>query len=194
MTVMRTILAFALLATAGCAAKVPMADPGVFVAVPSDFDGFRSWQSWPATPATTLAPLDGGDGVDAGEVTAGDSGVVHPGALTVYINKVPPHGSTSFPVGTIIAKEPSQGTVTALQVFAMVKRGGDFNPNGAVDWEWFELTNNADGTETLDWRGAQPSGGASDPYASNPNVCNDCHLKAAANDDVWSSALQLSNF
>lgn len=187
-----TLIAGALQA-AGCGAKVPQADASIFIAQASDFDGFHSWSHATAVPATTLPPIDGGDGVDAG-TGPGDAGAVHPQPLTVYWNMTPPHGSTVFPSKMIIAKETSDTDITARKVFAMVKRGGDFNPNGAVNWEWFELTNNTDGSVNISWRGAQPPGGTGDVYASNPNICNECHLKAAANDDVWSSALQLSNF
>ncbi|HVZ87525.1 MAG TPA: hypothetical protein VHG72_11190 [Polyangia bacterium] len=178
---------------AGCTAKTPEMDSSIFVATVADFDGFHDWMNWPAMPASTLPPIDGGDGVDAGPTGGGDAGSVHPTPLTVYINQPPPHGSTSFPVGTVVVKETSAGALTSRTIFAMAKRGGDFNPAGAVNWEWFELSNNADGTVNINWRGVEPSG-SMDPYASNPNVCNECHLKAAANDDVWSSALQLSNF
>jgi hypothetical protein len=179
---------------AGCSPKVPSGEEqGVFVAQTSDFQGFHDWQSAPAMPATTLPPVDGGDGIDAGAVTLGDAGTVHNMPLTVYWNSSPPHGSTTFPVGTIIVKETSEADITARKIFSMVKRGGDFNPNGAVNWEWFELQNLADGSVSINWDGAQAPGGM-DVYSSNPNLCNECHLKAAANDDVWSSALQLSNF
>ncbi|HZL21294.1 MAG TPA: hypothetical protein VFG23_26405 [Polyangia bacterium] len=189
------------LSAGGCAAKQPEATDGtVFIATISDFQDFQSWHSAPAMPATTLPPIDGGDGVDAGTVTpdAGtvtpDAGAVHVLPLTVYWNNPPPHGSTTFPVGTIIVKETSETDPTARKIFAMVKRGGDFDPNGAVNWEWYELYFDANGNVDANWYGVGPNGGSTDPYAANPNICNACHLKAAANDDVWSSALQLSNF
>jgi hypothetical protein len=182
------------LSAGGCTAKQPEAPDGdVFIATLSDFQDFQSWHSAPATPASTLPSLDGGDGVDAGAATS-DAGSVHTLPLTVYWNNPPPHGSQTFPVGTIIVKETSETDPTARKIFAMVKRGGDFNPNGAVNWEWSELYFNADGSVGINWAGAQPNGGSTDPYAASPNICNECHLKAAANDDVWSSALQLSNF
>ena len=195
-TTVKSALAAALvgaLGAAGCNANVPQDDSGEFVAQAMDFDGFHGWSHAVAVPATTLPPIDGGDGVDAG-AGPGDAGAVHPQPLTVYWNMAPPHGSTVFPPKMIVVKETSDTDVTARKVFAMVKRGGDFNPNGAVNWEWFELINNTDGSVDVSWRGAEPPGGTGDIYAGNPNICNDCHLKAVANDDVWSSALQLSNF
>jgi hypothetical protein len=177
----------------GCGAQ-PTA-PDQFLAFASSFDGFRNWPSAPATPSPNLPAVPGGDGVDAGAVDGGttDAGVVHRLPLTVYWNHAPPSGSTKFPLGTIIVKETNDADITQRQVFAMVKRGADYNAGGAVDWEWFDLANVADGTETVSWHGYGPTGSA-DTYGGNPHVCNDCHALAVSNDYVWSSALQLSNF
>jgi hypothetical protein len=190
----RSALLAAAVGALACSAKGSEMDQTVFVAQPIDFNGYQGWSRQAvAVPSTTLPPIDGGDGVDAG-AGPGDAGAVHPTPLKVYWNMTPPSGSTVFPPKMIIVKATQESDVTMEKVFAMVKRGGDFNPNGAVNWEWFELTNNTDGSVDISWRGAEPPGGTGDPYASNPNVCNQCHLKAAANDDVWSSAVQLSNF
>ena len=45
----------------------------------------------------------------------------------------------------------------------------------------------------IGWQGYGPPSGSADIYGGNPAVCNTCHIKAAANDYVWSAALQLSN-
>lgn len=181
-----------------CGAGTPSASSaGTFTAFASDFEGFHDWPSAPARPAATLPAVPGGDGVDA--ATPADAGVsdggVHTLPLTVYW-KVPPPlpGSTTFPLRTIIVKETSEADPTARKIFAMVKRGGDFNPTGAVDWEWFELQNAVDGGAVINWRGYGPPSGSGDVYGGNPTICNTCHLIAAANDDVWSSAVQLTNF
>jgi hypothetical protein len=89
----------------GCGAQ-PVA-PDQFLAFASSFNGFRDWPSAPAMPSPNLPPVPGGDGVvlpDAGVGDAGttDAGVVHRLPLTVYWNQAPPHGSTKFPLGTII--------------------------------------------------------------------------------------------
>lgn len=165
-----------------------------FVAFASDFNGFRDWSSAPAMQASTLPPLDAGDGTNglgAADGGAADAGI-HGGPLTVYWKAPPPHGATTFPLGTIIVKEPSDGDLTTRQIFAMVKRGGDFNPTGAVNWEWFELQNVDSATVQIVWRGFGPPAG--ETYGGNPAFCNGCHVIAAGNDDVWSSALQLTNF
>jgi hypothetical protein len=176
-----------------CGATPPSSMPGTtFTAFATDFEGFHSWPSAPATPSPNLPPVPGGDGVDAGTIAA--DGGVHVLPLTVYWNRPPPTGSTTFPVGTIIVKETDEADLTARKIFAMVKRGGDFNATGAVNWEWFELQNGVDSGVVINWRGFGPPSGSADVYGGNPTICNNCHVIAAANDDVWSSAVQLANF
>ncbi len=150
-----------------------------FVAYASDFAGFRTWTSTPGVAPG--APQPGG---------VGDGGL-HSGPLTTYINHLPPKGSTSFPVGTIIVKEPSEPPLTERQIFAMVKRGGGYNSDGASDWEWYELRNVDTTNVQVLWGGTEPIGGES--YASNPNLCNDCHTMNRKNDFVWTQGLQLSS-
>ncbi len=193
-TARRATLALALFSgLAGVAACSPGAptstDGGPFVAFASDFNGFHGWPSAPAMPSPNLPPVDAGSlGPDGG---AGDGGV-HPPPETEYWQLPPiPAGSTTFPLRTIIVKETNEADPTARQVFAVVKRGGDFNPTGAVNWEWFELKNNADGSVVVSWQGYGPPSGSSDIYGGNPAVCNNCHREAAPNDYVWSAALQL---
>lgn len=185
-------LALALGAVAAGCGVTPGAtgDAGIFLAFASTFNGFHSWPSAPAVPSPSLPPVDaGGVGPDGGATDGG----VHPPPETEYW-KIPstPTGN-EFPLGTIIVKETNEVDPTARHVFALVKRGGDFNPTGAVNWEWFELTNNADGSVVIGWQGYGPPSGSADIYGGNPAVCNTCHIKAAANDYVWSAALQLSN-
>jgi hypothetical protein len=185
-------LALALGAAVGCSVAPSAAgtDGGIFLAFDTTFNGFHSWPSAVAMPSPNLPPVDaGGVGPDGGATDGG----VHPPPETEYW-QLPPitPGSTTFPLGTIIVKETNEADPTARQVFAMVKRGGDFNANGAINWEFFELTNNANGTEKVNWQGYGPLDPTKDIYGGNPNVCNDCHGKAVSNDYVWSAALQLS--
>jgi hypothetical protein len=183
-------LALALTAGAGCSVA-PSAGPdgGQFVAFDTTFNSFHTWPSAVAMPSPSLPPVDaGGVGPDGGATDGG----VHPPPETEYWQIPTPPTGNAFPLGTIIVKETEEADPTARQVFAMVKRGADFNANGAVNWEFFELTNNANGTETINWRGYGPTNPTMDIYGGNPNVCNDCHAKAVSNDYVWSAALQLS--
>jgi hypothetical protein len=177
-------------AAAGCGASPPAVNGTTFVAFATDFDGFHSWPSAAAMPSPNLPPVDaGGVGPDGGATDGG----VHPVPETEYWKIPSPITGNEFPLRTIIVKETNEADPTARQVFALVKRGGDFNPTGAVNWEWYELKNNADGSVVIGWQGYGPPSGSADIYGGNPAVCNTCHIKAAANDYVWSAALQLSN-
>jgi hypothetical protein len=141
----------------------------IFIALDRDFANYNTWQNF------TL------DDPDAG-------------LRNIYIKQLPPHGSTSFPVGTIIVKEAPDSTVAnGIGVHAMVKRGGGFNDEGATNWEWFDLINDGQGNVTINWRGATPpvSGGYGGPAGT---TCNDCHEQAYSNDFVQTPQLKLSNF
>jgi hypothetical protein len=99
-----------------------------------------------------------------------------------YLNQKPPHGSTSFPVGTIIVKEIGAPPASGDSVFAMVKVGCDYNSAGAENWEWYELQVDATGTASILWDGPVPPAGMS--YSGDPTACNTCHSAAKANDYV----------
>ena len=100
-------------------------------------------------------------------------------------------------MGTIIVKH-SDGTGDpdnqGPRTFAMVKRGGDYNLAGAMDWEWFELlqANPEDATSPwqISWRGLGPPLGSG--YGGGGSECNTCHSAASGNDYVQAEPLQLS--
>ena len=146
--------------------------PESFLAFSSTFMPFRSWTSFHS------------DGPP-------DDGSVTPDVLgprTQYINKIPPHGATEFPVGTVIVEARESGE---MKIFAAVKRGAGFNGGGAAGWEWFELQDNP---VIIVWRGVGPPLG--DTYGGDPNGgCNACHAKCgSANDYVCSPKLSLAAF
>ncbi len=189
MSLARLSLAAVALGGLACTSSAPAAGPdvGTFVAFASDFRGFHDWPNQAeAAPASTLPAFDAG--------VLADDGGIHPVPLHEYWNMNPASGSTTFPVGFIVVKESEEADPTARQVVAMVKRGGSFNVLGAVGWELFDLTNNADGSVNIQWHGYGPPAGSKDMYGGNPNVCNGCHKIAESNDFIWSAALQLSNF
>lgn len=129
-----------------------------FVAIGSDFQGFESWEKFYL-----------GDSPEA-------VGVHLAGPKTVYINKRPPKGSTEFPVGTIIVKTIAVGPKSEWQLFAMVKRGNDFNLFGAVGWEWFGLQLFDNDVVKIEWRGWAPPGDAGQYGGGGVvGVCNSCH-------------------
>jgi len=145
-----------------------------FVPFARDFEAFESWMSF--------------------EVRTGEhAGVI--GTVRVYINALPPSGSREFPVGTIIVKTVEVGDKTTWSIHSMVKRGGGFNAQGALDWEFYDLRFNEDEIPVILWRGADPPAGHG--YETLPGLatgteapCNSCHL-SARNDAVLSESLQL---
>lgn len=146
----------------------------IFIAMARDFAGFRDFGQ-----------------LELGERPAQSE--THPGGkLVVHLNSVPKHGAREFPVGTIIVKETVSGATGDAQskkIFAMVKRGGGFNAEGAKGWEWFELTESG-GTVAIGWRGVGAPDGES--YGGDPmGSCNGCHQMALHNDYVLSPALRL---
>jgi hypothetical protein len=169
-----------------------------FVAFARDFQAFRTWER-----------------IDL--PSARNQGLTHvAGKRREYVNQRPLPGATEFPVGTILVKElvggaiqvgtlggltlpPAMGsdeqarpppTRSGHGLFAMVKRGGDFNRAGARGWEWFELgEREGDGSVGIVWRGLNaPDGegyGSGDPLGG----CNGCHDVSAANDYVRGAVL-----
>ena len=154
-----------------------VADSG-FIALNKDFADYETWQKY--------------------EISDGFVSASHlSGPRTVFINKVPPSGSTTFAQGTIIVKQTRAGDKPDWDVHAMVKRGGSFNAEGAAGWEWFDLHHNPDGVPLIRWQGeAAPAGEnyASGSGAVSAGDCNGCHKSAKANDFVQSAVLQLSGF
>lgn len=182
-----SLLLLSLVASAGCggaatgdgSSTTQPETTTTFIALQRDFQSFSTWEHF---------HMDG-DG----------SGTPHFGVnRDVYLNHRPPKGATSFPVGTIIVKhtdgvgDPDNG---GPRTFAMVKRGGDYNKQGALNWEWFELIQddptNPASPWLISWRGLGPPAGGG--YGSTGAECNGCHAQAQGNDFVPSDPMLLSN-
>jgi hypothetical protein len=158
---------------------LPLSDGGVappasadsFIAFQRDFQGFTAWNRF---------ELGSHEGV-------GDSTIHTKGKRTVYVNTLPASGAGSFATGTIIVKTMETG-----EIFALVKRGGEYNKNGARGWEWFEL--GPSGSEfVIVWRGITPPAGFC--YGGIVGgACNDCHMAFAGNDFVGAALLDLTKF
>lgn len=169
---------------AGCDEGTEASEPTVFIALDRDFAGFRDW------PQATV-------GVDSDFEG-------HPETDRVaYVNALPDEGKTTWPVGTVIVKsglvqdDSSGDVVVREELHAMVKRGGGFNPTGAVGWEWMELVE-LEGTPTIAWRGPHPPDGDDEAYGCRPGLpcegfgdCNACHAAASPFDYVMSEPLRL---
>jgi hypothetical protein len=146
-----------------------------YIALDRDFSAFRSWEK-----------LELGVSEHAGAT----------GAKNVYISQRPAPGQTVFPVGTMIVKTIEVAQPLSWQAHAMVKRGGEFNPQGAFGWEFFDLKVDGSGAPpTIMWRGeTAPSGHG---YETLPGVevgtqadCNSCHA-SVNNDAVLTPGLAL---
>ncbi|HTR56336.1 MAG TPA: hypothetical protein VMJ10_36935 [Kofleriaceae bacterium] len=163
------------LALAACGSGTSSDDAGnMFVAYASTFQPFRTWTSFQHDLEDSSLPA----GVN--------------GPRTQYLNMAPPHGSTEFPVGTVIVESRESGT---MNIFAGVKRGGGYNSTGAKNWEWFELAeaSGPGSTVSIVWRGLGPPPG--DQYGGDANTCNTCHTTCGGgNDYVCSPYLQLAGF
>jgi hypothetical protein len=164
----------ALLSACGGSDAEPQTSSTSFLAVAADFQGYRSWPSFDVTAEAVIVGIHDGS------------------TVTEYVNTLPPSGLSEFPLGTLVVKEALGGTMTH-ELFAMARRGGNFNSTGVRGWEWFELVNLEDGKDSvkINWRGFGPPLG--EMYGGDPNsTCNTCHKECAG--AVCSSALQLSNF
>ncbi len=147
---------------------------GPIIAFAKDFQGYHGWTAFDVTNDAALAGI-------------------HDGSTVIeYINHVPPGGLSEFPLGTIVVKEATGGTIPH-ELFAMEKRGGGYN-SALPGWEWFELQNLDDGSDGVQivWRGFGPPNG--DTYGGDAGSgCNTCHL-ACNNDGVCATPLNLANF
>jgi hypothetical protein len=150
-----------------------------YIAFQSDFERYQEW------PSAKVAD----DPVGSTHLT---------GPRYVYIDEPPPPGSLEFPIGTHIVKEAQNGDEAEWDVFAMVKRGGGYNPAGARNWEWFELDLSG-GTPVILWRGENPpifSGYEcvnADGSLDEDGDCSGCHSSSWENDYVHDWALQLED-
>jgi hypothetical protein len=123
------------------------------------------------------------------------------GRSTVFIDRLPPHGATTFPVGTHILRimgDPDDPST--WDAHGLVKVGGDFNAEGAMGWEYYGLDMSRDANGDLlahtRWHGVGSPDG--DGYAhpdSGPILgCNHCHGAATWNDSIIGAELQLVDF
>lgn len=127
-------------------------------------DSFANYKTWPVIDYT-IAPNPA-------------LGAAHMGnnpdySRRIYINPTGKFAGEEFAVGTIHVKETftwedgKQKFADMGGVLAMVKRGGDFNPEGR-GWEWFELA--SDLSKIKGQGGAEMMNG----------MCNSCHTQTTA--------------
>jgi hypothetical protein len=159
--------------SASCAPPRREVAPGAgFVAVARDFEDFRDW------PFLELSPTS---------LTAS-----HPSApRRLFFNAVPEDDAAPFPVGAILVKAVIEGDPTTWEIHAMVKRGGEYNADGAVGWEFFDLAIDASDEVIVRWRGEGPPPGAAGYPGSTTGegACNSCHGLFPDRDYVFDRSL-----
>jgi hypothetical protein len=166
-----------LLALIGCGG-LPPCEGDAFVAMQEDFAGYEGWHRLDLEEPDPRLGL---------------------AARSVYINALPPRGATEYPRCTMIVKvAPTSEEPSSWLMVAMAKRGGGYNPDGAVGWEWFDLDPDADGVPVIDWRGPEPPEGSGyecalgeeEEGAATIGDCDACHVGAADQDYVLSGFLR----
>ncbi|MCZ7677997.1 MAG: hypothetical protein M5U28_04150 [Sandaracinaceae bacterium] len=111
----------------------------------------------------------------------------------------PARGARRWPVGTVVVKAIESGAPHQWTIHAMVKRGVPFNDDGAIGWEYFELSfREGSGEPSIVWRGSGPPSGHGYAVAGRPAeagaiplVCDDCHAPAWQNDSLLTPAIAL---
>jgi hypothetical protein len=149
---------------------------GTFIALERDFQGFLGWRRIQVGDAVIV------DGHAAGPRFA-------------YVSALPAGGS--YPIGTMIVKTVETGDQTTWTMHARAKRGGGFNAQGALGWEWFELHTFSSGQTSILWRGEKPP--ADHGYEALPGLgqassseasCNSCHSGALDGDSLVAAPLR----
>lgn len=166
-----SVLAALVLLASGCRGPdvAPDASSASFIAVGRDFEGFLDWPS---------VAIESG----------GQPGGHTVGPARTYLRGRVPATDLPFDVGTILVKATPADSFEGWEVHAMVKRGGGYNADGAVGWEWFDLALDASGVPSIAWRGP---GTPSDPgvYASPDGgagmACGQCHGAVPFDDYVF---------
>ncbi len=169
------LLALALALLAGCTAEMdappPRGEGEPFVATLADFEDFRSWPRWEIPDVGTTS------GHRPGE------------PRFVYVRDTVPVWGEPFPVGAMIVKTLEMGEPPQWEIHAMAKRGGGYNPEGALGWEWFDLEIDPETGLFIEWRGegsAADPGGYVDVAATG---CNGCHSVVPNTDYVFTRAV-----
>ncbi len=162
-------------------ASAPAAPPPeTFIAFARDFGDFRRWERHAVEGA--MMPIGAAEG-----------------PTYVYLNRRPPEGARRWPVGTVVVKAIESGAPHQWTIHAMVKRGVPFNDDGAIGWEYFELSFREGSDEpSIVWRGSGPPSGHGYAAAGRPAeagaiplVCDDCHAPAWQNDSLLTPAIAL---
>jgi hypothetical protein len=149
----------------------------VFTPLLPDFIPFRSWSR-----------VQVGDALIAGGHAAGPR--------FCYVNQ--PASNGSYPIGTIIVKTVETGDPNTWTIHARAKQGGGVNPQGALDWYWYELLIFTSGDMAILWSGTAPP--VAHGYEALPGVgatsstetaCNTCHTGPRDSDSILAAPLRM---
>jgi hypothetical protein len=130
----------------------------IFIAEPGDFEPFRAWFS--------VALGNDPNSADP------------PGSRIGFLSQHAPAGAHEYAVGTLIVKAiENTPTPDGWDLFAMAKRGGNFDYSGARGWEFFILQLAADGSVKIDSRGSTLDPTDMGNAYGGPGVilCSGCH-------------------
>lgn len=130
-----------------------------FVATTDDFKDYKSW--------TLKATKNGPDPFLKTAHGVGDT-------LTrkIYFNSTAKAKDGKYPVGSMVLKELTDASGNLQGAFTvMVKRGGDFNPDGN-GWEWFMVS--------TDFSTVMTQG---DNATAGGGMCASCHSAANTNNN-----------
>jgi len=172
--------ALALAALAGCrGSPAAVSDAGAggatFVAQAGDFQPFRSWRSVALGSQPNSADP--------------------PGRRVAFVSAAPDAAAHRYPIGSMIVKAiENTSDPHGWDLFAMAKRGGDFDPSGTHDWEFFLLRLEADDAIAILSRGTvldDPTDAGAAYGSVGAIFCSACHgaLGTDATDHVLSPEL-----
>lgn len=141
--------------------------PEPFIAFTRDFEDLRAW------PQVALS---------------GPANAAHASGGALYASVLGLDADGGLCAGSALVREQPANAAGPASLHGMVKRGGGFNAEGAVGWEWFGFGESADGEPVVLWRGDE----APSEVGYNNGVelieadCNGCHQAGAAFDFLMS--------
>lgn len=144
-------LAVALAAVSTAGAR-PEATPKPLPGLPVYTAGYKSWTKLNARP---IPPQRGGD--------------PHRGTKNVYASKLPPRGSSRYPVGTVIVKEISRPGTRFIGVVAAMRKVRGVQANN--------------GWQMVEWSRTGPS--ARFTVLAQGGICFSCHVQVRSRDYVF---------
>ncbi len=133
-------------------AVVTLAGATPLPGLPSYTGGYTQWTKLNARP---IPPRTGGD--------------AHLGTKNVYASKLPPSGSTRYPVGTVIVKDIRRPGARFIGVVAVMRKQAGVRANNG--WQMIEYS--------------RPSASSRFTVLAQGQLCFSCHVQVKARDYVF---------